>query len=60
MYYVAISAYKSKESNSPLNFETENIRTILLNKRKAALLQQMEDDLISDAVKHKKYEIFKK
>ena len=60
MYYVAISAYKSKESISPLNFETENIRIILLNKRKAALLQQMEDDLISNAVKKKKYEIFKK
>ncbi len=60
MYYVAISAYKSKESISPLNFETENIRIILLNKRKAALLQRMEDDLISDAVKRKKYEIFKK
>jgi hypothetical protein len=60
MYYVAISSYKSKESISPLNFETENIRTILLNKRKAAMLQRMEDDLISNAVKHKKYEIFKK
>lgn len=60
MYYVAISAYKSKESISPLNFETENIRIVLLNKRKAALLQRMEDDLISNAVKHKKYEIFKK
>jgi hypothetical protein len=60
MYYVAISDYKSKESISPLNFETENIRIILLNKRKAALLQQMEDDLISNAVKKKKYEIFKK
>jgi hypothetical protein len=60
MYYVAISAFKSKESISPLNFEIENIRTILLNKRKAALLQRMEDDLISNAVKNKKYEIFKK
>lgn len=60
MYYVAIKDYKSKESISPLNFETENIRTILLNKRKAALLQQMENDLIGNAVKQKKYEIFKK
>lgn len=60
MYFVAISAYKSKESISPLNFEIENIRTILLNKRKAELLKQMEEDLISDAVKHSKYEIFKK
>ncbi len=60
IYYVAISAYKTKESISPLNFETENIRTILLNKRKAALLQRMEDDLFTDAMKKKKYEIFKK
>ena len=59
-HYVAIAAYKSKESVSPLNFEVENIRTILLNKRKAELLKQMEEDLISDAVKQKKYEIFKK
>jgi hypothetical protein len=60
IYNVAISAYKSKESISPLNFETENIRTILLNKRKAELLKQMEEDLFNDAVKRNKYEIFKK
>lgn len=60
MYYVAISAYKSKESISPLNFEINNIRTILLNKRKAELLKRMEEDLISDAMKRNKYEIFKK
>jgi hypothetical protein len=60
LYFVAISAYKSKESISPLSFEIENIRTILLNKRKAVLLDQMEDDLIGDATKGNKYEIFKK
>jgi len=60
VYFVAISAYKSKESISPLNFEIENIRTIILNKRKAVLLDQMEDDLIGDATKGNKYEIFKK
>jgi len=59
-YFVAISAYKSKESISPLNFEIENIRTIILNKRKAVLLDQMEDDLIGDATKSNNYEIFKK
>lgn len=60
IYFVAITAYKSKESISPLNFEIVNIRTILLNKRKAELLKRMEDDLISDAVKRNNYEIFKK
>lgn len=60
LYLVAIAAYKSKESISPLNFEIENIRTVILNKRKAELLTQMEDDLFNDAVKRSKYEIFKK
>jgi len=60
LYLVAITAYKSKESISPLNFEIENIRTVILNKRKAELLTQMEDDLFNDAVKRSKYEIFKK
>jgi len=59
-YFVAISAFKTKESISPLTFETENIRTILLNKRKAELIAHMENDLIGDAVKRNNYEIFKK
>jgi hypothetical protein len=60
VYLVAIDTYKSKESISPLNFEIENIRIILLNKRKAELLTLMENDLYNDAVKRNKYEIFKK
>ena len=60
IYLVAIDTYKSKESISPLNFEIENIRIILLNKRKAELLATMENDLYNDAVKRNKYEIFKK
>lgn len=58
-YYIAISAYKSKESISPLSFEVGNIRAIILNKRKAELLSNMEDDLINKALKGNKYEIFK-
>jgi hypothetical protein len=60
LYSVAIAAYKTKESISPLNFEIENIRAIILNKRKAELLNRMEDDLISNAVKQNNYEIYKK
>jgi len=60
LYLVAIKAYKTKESISPLDFEIENIRTILLNKRKADMLSRMEEDLFNEAVKQNKYEIFKK
>jgi hypothetical protein len=60
LYVVAISAYKNKESVSPLNFEIENIRALILNKRKARLLSQMEEDLMGEAVKRNEYEILKK
>jgi len=60
LYFAAIDEYKTKESISPLGFETQNIRSIILNKRKAEMLRMMEDDLYNDAVKRKKYEIYKK
>lgn len=60
MYYVAIAAYKSKESISPLNFEIDNIKAVILNKRKAELLKRMEEDLMSEAVKKSNFEILKK
>lgn len=60
LYLVSIESYKSKESVSPLSFEINNIKSILLIKRKAEMLKRMEDDLYNDAVKRNKYEIFKK
>lgn len=59
-YLVSIEAYKVKESISPLSFEVNNIKSIILIKRKAEMLKRMEDDLYNDAVKRNKYEIFKK
>ncbi len=60
LYLVSIESYKSKESVSPLSFEINNIKSILLIKRKSEMLKRMEDDLYNDAVKRNKYEIFKK
>lgn len=60
LYFVSIEAYKGKESVSPLAYEADNIRSVILNKRKAELLQKMEDDLYNDAVKKKNYEIYQK
>jgi predicted RNA binding protein with dsRBD fold (UPF0201 family) len=57
-YLVKIYDYKTKESISPLSFETENIRKIILNKRKFEFLSRMEEDLFKGAVKKKKFEIY--
>jgi hypothetical protein len=58
-YLVKIYDYKTKESISPLSFETENIRKIILNKRKFDFISRMEEDLFKEAVKKKQFEIYK-
>ncbi len=49
MYYVSILDFKIRDMVSPLSFEKERIRGIILNQRKKALLDQMERDLMDDA-----------
>jgi len=48
---VRINGFKIKESLSPLSFEYERIRMIILNKRKQALVRKLEDDVFIQAQK---------
>ncbi|NVO19792.1 MAG: peptidyl-prolyl cis-trans isomerase [Bacteroidetes bacterium] len=57
-YFVSIKEYKIKESVSPLSFEVNNIRAILLNKRKSEMLTRMEEDLYKAALGKKNFEIY--
>jgi hypothetical protein len=49
IYWLYIVASRDKADNSPLEFEKDKIRTILLNKRKLKLLNAMEDALYNAA-----------
>lgn len=57
-YLVHIKEYKIKESLSPLAFEKNRIRSIILNIRKIKMLEKMEEDLFQDALQKNKFEIF--
>lgn len=57
-YYVNIKGFQIKESVSPLSFEKENVRKIILNKRKLKLIEDMQDNVYKDALKNKDFEIF--
>jgi len=50
LYVVRISEFKMKESLSPLSFETENIRNIIINRRKLELINQMEQEVFQKAL----------
>lgn len=57
-YFVNIKGFRIKAGTAPLNLERDNIRSIIINKRKIQLIKEMEDDANKEAMKNN--EIMKK
>jgi hypothetical protein len=57
-YFLKVDDYKISDNVSPLEFVKEDIRNILLNKRKVELARALEDEVYENAVKQKNFEIF--
>lgn len=51
-YLVRILDYKMSDEISPLELQKENIRSILLNRRKLDILNRLQTDLLADAEKN--------
>ncbi|HCS21925.1 MAG TPA: hypothetical protein DIW47_15445 [Bacteroidetes bacterium] len=49
VYWLYIHAFRIKNSVSPLELEAERIRSILINKRKLKLLEEVEGSLLKEA-----------
>lgn len=58
VYFVNIKGFKIKNSISPLSFEKENIRNIIINKRKLELISKMKNDIYEKAAIEKNFEIY--
>ncbi|MBI3511494.1 MAG: hypothetical protein HY064_12600 [Bacteroidetes bacterium] len=56
-YYVCIKNFMTSNSHSPLAFEKENIRTIILNQRKKELIDKMNSQIYKEAMENKDIEI---
>lgn len=57
-YFVRFLDFKIKESVSPLSLEKENIRNIILNKRKVDLIHSMRKQILQEAMNNNRFEIF--
>ncbi len=57
-YFVNIKGFKIKNSISPLAFEKDNIRNIIINKRKLQLINSMKEDVYKSAEDKKDVEYF--
>lgn len=49
VYWLYIHAFRTKNSVSPLELEAERIRSIIINKRKLKLLEEVEGSLLKEA-----------
>ena len=56
-YLLEVKEVKFKNSVSPIEFEKQNIRNILLNQRKLELIQKLEKDIFEEAVSKNQFEI---
>jgi hypothetical protein len=58
LYLLKIDAYKISDNVSPLEFVKQEIKNIILNKRKVELARKLEDDVYENAAKRKDFEVF--
>lgn len=59
LYFLRIKEYKISDQISPLEFVRNDIKQIVLNKRKVAIANQLEEEVFEKAKSSNKYEIYK-
>jgi hypothetical protein len=59
MYLVKISNVIDKNQIGPFEYLKPTLREVILNKRKLDLIKKFEKEITDDAIKDKKYEIYK-
>ncbi|MCD6069065.1 MAG: hypothetical protein K0S33_3891 [Bacteroidetes bacterium] len=58
VYFLKVKNYKIKNTLAPLTFEKENIRNIIINKRKLQLIDEMKRNVYNDAKESRNFEIY--
>lgn len=59
VYLVKIRSVLGRNQISPYDYIKPTLKEVILNKRKLELIKSFEQDIIEDAIKDKKYEIYK-
>lgn len=57
VYFLKVDEYRISDNVSPLEFVTDEIKNIILNKRKVELAKKLEDEVYENALEHKDFEI---
>ena len=58
-YFLFIKDFKIKNMPSPLSFELDNIRQVIINKRKLKLIEEMKRSVYGQAKENSNFEVYK-
>ena len=58
LYYLRVVQYRISDNISPMEFVKDDIRNIILNKRKVELAKQLEDEVYKYAMDQNEFEIY--
>ena len=58
LYYLKVDEYKIEDNVSPIEFVRNDIKNIILNKRKVELARKLEDEVYDNAARNNNVEIF--
>jgi hypothetical protein len=58
LYFFRVLEYRISDNVSPLEFVKDDIRNIILNKRKVELARRLEDEVYNDALGKKEFQIY--
>lgn len=58
LYFLRVKQYRISDNISPLDFVRDDIRNIILNKRKVMLGKELEDKVFQEAEEKREFEIF--
>ena len=58
IYLLTFVDFRIKDDTSPLDFELNNIRKIIINKRKMNLIRQVRNDIYEKGVQNNEFEIY--
>jgi hypothetical protein len=59
LYFLKVDQYRISDNISPLEFVKDDIRNIILNKRKVELAKKLEDEVFNTAVNQNEFEIIR-
>lgn len=57
LYFLKVDEYRISDNVSPLEFVTDEIKNIILNKRKVELAKKLEDEVYENALEQKDFEV---